>query len=708
MIPNIGEINFGRYLSKRLLPLTIGIGLLISVFFPATYYFLEYNIMRHNAATYADRFAKLMHDLVLQSETLWKYQTYEYRSILDHLPPEKEMNLTILDAAGKPITDYIHSNYKTNKLLDSWAPSASAPIRFNNRTIGTVEVSLSQEALITRSFLIFIISFCIGSALAVLAYMFPVGIVTTLGTRIENLIKNLHQANETLAAEKERLSVTLRSIGDGVITTDIEGKVATLNFAAEHLTGWKQDCAIGKQLHEVFHIIDEKTRMPKESPINTVVRNSSTLEIADDTILVCTDGTERIIEDSAAPICNSQSKIIGVVLAFRDVTEKKKMAQDLLKTQQLESLGVLAGGIAHDFNNLLTGILGNVSLAMMYLAPEDRAYNKLQEATKAYERARDLTQSLLTFSKGGIPRKRTLSIDQLIMDSASFTLSGSNVRCNFSISEAIWLVDADEGQMSQVINNLIINASQAMPDGGVIDIKVENVTISQGEMAPLKAGRYVRISIEDHGSGIPERHLPKIFDPYFTTKQNGHGLGLATVHSIIRNHEGFIHVTTTLGKGTTFIIHLIASEKLSTENAETKSVAVAGKEKILVMDDEIIIRQVACEILGYLGYRAEACCDGNEAIDIYSQALQAGDPFDAVIMDLTIPGGMGGQQAIRRLLELDPHAKAIVSSGYSNDPIIAYYNEYGFKAYVVKPYRVEEFQETLWSVLHPSEQLKAV
>lgn len=262
--------------------------------------------------------------------------------------------------------------------------------------------------------------------------------------------------------------------------------------------------------------------------------------------------------------------------------------------------------------------------------------------------------------------------------------------------------------MSQVINNLIINASQAMPDGGVIDIKVENVTISQGEMAPLKAGRYVRISIEDHGSGIPERHLPKIFDPYFTTKQNGHGLGLATVHSIIRNHEGFIHVTTTLGKGTTFIIHLIASEKLSTETAETKSVAVAGKEKILVMDDEVIIRQVACEILGHLGYRAEACCDGNEAIDIYSQALQAGDPFDAVIMDLTIPGGMGGQQAIRRLLELDPHAKAIVSSGYSNDPIIAYYNEYGFKAYVVKPYRVEEFQETLWSVLHPSEQLKAV
>src|SRR6185369_15925441 len=301
------------------------------------------------------------------------------------------------------------------------------------------------------------------------------------------------------------------------------------------------------------------------------------------TILVGKDGTERVIEDSTAPIFNSENKIIGVVLAFRDMTEKKKMAQDILKTQQLESLGILAGGIAHDLNNLLTGILGNVSLAKFYLDPESKAFIKLEVAEKAYERAKNLTQSLLTFSKGGTPIKKTLSIGQLIMNSASFILSGSNVKCVFSIPDGIWPVDADEGQICQVINNILINADQAMSDGGIITIRLENETINQEGLGPFKAGRYVVISVEDHGSGIPESHLPKIFDPYFTSKQRGNGLGLATAHSIISNHEGHICVESKLGIGTTFYIYLPASDQETIVHETFTSGVVLGKEKILIM-----------------------------------------------------------------------------------------------------------------------------
>lgn len=839
---NTEEIHLGRYLSRRLRPLTMGIGLLICLFFPVTYYLIEYKNMNHTAEFHAARFARAMHGLVLQSEEIWKYQIHEYKQIIDVLPLEREINLQVFDSAGKPIKEYEHINPGGTDWLDDWAPSASAPINFNNRVIGTVKVSMSQGVLLARTFLIFIISLFVGTVLAALAYFFPVGIVTRMGKRIENLIMNLQDAEaesrrlqleaqqsekrfrelvhgldaivweadatnwrfsfvsrqageilgypvdlwlnepgfwqerlepeereeiidryrsgfragssfqvehrfgaadgrkvwirnlirvmprdssdgnrirgvivditqqklaeETLASEKERLAVTLRSIGDGVITTDTDGRVLLLNSVAEHLTGWNQAHAAGRQLHEVFKIIDERTGERKENPVDMVVKSGSIVQLADNTILVGRDGTERIIENSAAPICSSQSKIIGVVLAFRDMTEKKQMTRDLMKSQQLESLGVLAGGIAHDFNNLLTGILGNISLAKIYLEPESKAFMKLQEAENIYERARDLTQRLLTFSKGGAPKKKTLFIDRLIADAANFTLSGSNVRCHFSISEGLWPVDADEGQISQVVNNLVINADQAMPDGGVINISLENLTVAPGVSPPLMPGRYVKITVADQGIGIPEGDLPKIFDPYFTTKQRGNGLGLATVHSIVRHHEGHISVESRLGTGTTFDIYLHASENEPVQCSKSRGRMIQGNEKVLVMDDEEIIRDVACEILCHLGYRVADCCDGNEAIDLYRQAGEAGEPFDVVIIDLTIPGGMGGMQAMKSLLEIDPEVKAIVSSGYSNDPIIANYQEYGFRGFVVKPYKIEELGDILHKVLHsPDERI---
>jgi PAS domain S-box-containing protein len=384
---------------------------------------------------------------------------------------------------------------------------------------------------------------------------------------------------------------------------------------------------------------------------------------------------------------------------MEDVTERKKLEEEVLKSRKLESLGVLAGGIAHDFNNLLTGILGNISLAKMYSEPENKIFGRLDEAEKATERARDLTYQLLTFSKGGTPIKKVCSIRQIVMDSAAFALTGSNVRCAYAIPDDIHAVEVDGGQISQVIHNLIINAVQAMPEGGIIRVSAENVTDCPGGM--LSKGRWVRISIEDKGAGIPEDHLERIFDPYFTTKPKGSGLGLATVYSIIRNHSGYIDVESRLGEGATFSLYLPASETSNPSEEIRDPAIVSGNGRVLVMDDEEIVREVAAELLSALGYSVTVCCDGEQMLDLYSTAKEQGEAFDVVIMDLTIPGAMGGKEAMDLLLEIDQNARGIVSSGYNIDPILAAYRDYGFSGVVAKPFTVKELAEVLQAVLRP-------
>lgn len=368
------------------------------------------------------------------------------------------------------------------------------------------------------------------------------------------------EAEQSLAAEKERLAVTLRSIGDGIITTDMGGKIVLINKIAEKLTGWIQEEAIGRPLREVFHIINEKTRLPCENPVEKVLETGGIVGLANHTALIARDGTERMLADSGAPIRDKEGKIIGVVLVFRDITEQKKMEEELLKASKLDSVGLLAGGIAHDFNNILTAILGNISLAKMD-KNLDEIFERITQAEKACLRVRDLTQQLLTFSKGGAPVKRVASIAELIRDSAIFALRGSNVRCDFSMPADLWPVEVDEGQISQVINNLVINAQQAMPAGGGIQVRCENIRVERGLALPLEKGEYVKISIEDHGVGIPKEYLQKIFDPYFTTKQKGSGLGLTTSYSIIKNHDGIITVESEVGVGTTFGVYLPVSKK---------------------------------------------------------------------------------------------------------------------------------------------------
>ncbi|MGQ9608222.1 MAG: PAS domain-containing hybrid sensor histidine kinase/response regulator [bacterium] len=506
-------------------------------------------------------------------------------------------------------------------------------------------------------------------------------------------------AEEALEAERENLSVTLRSIGDGVITVNIDGKVLLINRVGEKLTGWKNEEIIEKPFNEVFNIVDEKTRQPKENLLKWVFEKGDYIESSSSNVLISRDGTERIVSHSIAPIRDKESRIKGAVIVFRDITEKRKLEQELLKADKLESVGILAGGIAHDFNNILFGILGNISLLKRKVNPDDKLYDRLEKIEKAAIMAKDLTQQLLIFSKGGTPIMKTASIAELLHESADFALRGSNVRCIVNVSKDLLPVEIDEGQMNQVISNMIINADQAMPNGGVINISAENINIDIISSIPLKPGKYVKISIQDEGVGIPEENIQKIFDPFFTTKPRGSGLGLAISYSIIKNHGGYIDVKSKVGEGTTFSIYIPAIDGKSAEEMEEETKLYTGKGNILVMDDEVYVREMSVDMLNDLGYDAVSVEDGIEAIDVYEKAMKSGKPFDAVIMDLTIPGKAGGKEAIKELLKIDPNIKAIVSSGYSNDPIMAEYKEYGFCGFIVKPYRLEELSEVLHKVI---------
>ncbi len=502
-----------------------------------------------------------------------------------------------------------------------------------------------------------------------------------------------------LAAQKERLTVTLRSIGDGVITTDTAGKVAMMNQVAEALTGWAQEEAVGRLLSEVFVILSERTRERPRSPVEKVLECGAIVGLANDTVLVHRSGTERIIADSGAPIRDGQGGVIGVVLVFRDVTEKRMLEKERARAEKLESIGILAGGIAHDYNNILTAIMGNLSLARLYAEQDPRLVPLLDMAEKAAKVAEGLTHQLLTFSKGGEPVKKTISIAELVSDAITFALRGSSVRARLAFAKDLWPVEVDRGQISQVLNNLAINAKQAMPGGGVLDVEVGNVLLESENQHGLPAGRYVRIALRDAGTGIPEEHLPKIFDPYFTTKPGGSGLGLATSYAIVKKHNGMIGVRSTVGVGTTFEVHLPVPERASLEAASADRDVYRGSGSILVVDDDESIRRTLHKILGYLGYSVASAPEGSEALRMYAEAMESERPFDLVIMDLTIPGGMGGKEAIQALRKLDPHVRAIVSSGYSNDPVMSNFREHGFVGVALKPYEVAELSEQIKKVL---------
>jgi CheY-like chemotaxis protein len=382
------------------------------------------------------------------------------------------------------------------------------------------------------------------------------------------------------------------------------------------------------------------------------------------------------------------------------MTERIKLDEERLKASKLDSLGLLAGGIAHDFNNLLTTILGNISMIKSWVNTRDHLFTFLSEAENASLRAKKLTQQLLTFAKGGTPLKKPLALQQVIPESAAFALSGSSTCCHCDIPKDIWLIQADEGQISQVIHNLAVNAQQAMPTGGTLTIGAENVmlTAEQARQKTLsEPGNYIKLTIQDSGTGIPPYALHKIFDPYYSTKKTGSGLGLSTAYSIITNHHGTIAVSSVQNHGSTFVIHLPAAQETTTVPQDSLS-TMPGEGRVLVMDDEESIRLLVGEMLRHLGYEVQCVAEGKEALECYQEAYHTHQPFNAVILDLTVPGGLGGKDTVEQLRQFDPQVKAIVSSGYSNDPVLSRYSTFGFHGVVAKPFRLAELSQVLHQI----------
>ena len=505
-------------------------------------------------------------------------------------------------------------------------------------------------------------------------------------------------AEGRLAAESERMGVTLGAMSEGVITVSSEGVVEFMNEAACAMTGADRGAVVSKPIRAVLSLRHQKTGVPVDPPIKAAIAADRAIELPPQTQLVRADESTSLIEGRCAPIHDSLGHAVGAVLVVRDVTERARWENELLRASKLESVGLLAGGIAHDFNNLLAIMMGNLNLAMLDESAMATSGKWLREAERGAQRARDLTQQLLTFAKGGEPLLSAVHLPDVVQEAAEFAIHGANVRVDFDLAVDLRSADADKGQIGQVVQNLVINAVQAMSAGGVIKVSLANAAVEEGHPT-LPAGKYVLLVIADNGPGIRDEHLPHIFEPYFTTKEEGLGLGLATVYSIVRKHHGMVTVDSKPGTGTTFSIWLPAAKASQAQPDASAAPFVPMSGRILFMDDEAPIRRMAQSLLEKLGLEVKAVDTGEEAVAAYAEAHAQGRPFDVVMMDLTVPGVMGGREALVEMRKLDPSVRAIVSSGYSSDPVLANFREYGFMAVVAKPYRIPELIKALREVV---------
>ena len=497
----------------------------------------------------------------------------------------------------------------------------------------------------------------------------------------------------------ERYRLLIELIGDGIII--IQNRVVKeSNPAMAKLCGYHPESIPDTALSEYFPPdenpgLDALMDMPDRASGGPQVRPAT---------LACKNGQRVEVEISAVG-CNFQQKPASLLI-IRDISDRLTARKSLEKAGKLDATAALSGGIAHDYNNLLTAIIGNITLAQTHLKPKDKPFRLLGHALVASKTAKNLTQKLITFSKGGSPHKEIAAVDRLVKSATDFTLSGSNIKCNYNFSPDSRLIDVDPSQIGQAIHNVVMNARESMQEGGLIYVTASDFKLAD-EVATLVAGDYVKVSIADQGGGIPEKEFDRIFEPYYSTKEMGHtrgtGLGLSICRSIIRKHGGDVTVESQIGVGTTMHLFLPAAERDSLVQTPgdkpAETAPIFGEGKILVMDDDQMIRELAGEILWHLGYEVEFAQDGGEAVALYRMSMKAVRPFDAVILDLTVRGGMGGKEAMQELIKMDPDVKGIVSSGYSDDPGMTDYKQYGFSGVVAKPYTLEELGEKLNQVL---------
>jgi PAS domain S-box-containing protein len=516
-------------------------------------------------------------------------------------------------------------------------------------------------------------------------------------TTVELLEQNEEMAasRQTLEIERCRYQELFDFAPDGYLVTDTEGIILDANSAATNLFKVSRSLLIGKPL-AIFVRSEEhlafRTRLAELK--KGTVSQSENWEI----VMLSGKRTTFPVSITVGKVITSGGETAELRWLLRNITKRKQLEEELQKADKLESLGVLAGGIAHDLNNFLTVILGNLTLVKRCIAEDHKAAKHLKNMEEAVNQTGNLTWQLLTFAKGGKPLTKAVSISKLIKEDSAFALSGSKTRCELFLAEDLPAVEVDRGQITQVITNLLINADQAMQEGGTIKIRTEKlvVTAESGSL-PLQPGDYVAVTITDEGNGIPNQNLPKIFDPYFSTKEQGHGLGLAICYSIVKKHGGHISAQSVEGKGTSFTIYLPVSGAQAEEDMH-EDILIMGEGKVLLMEDEESVRQTASEMLAFLGYDVVSAEDGVEAIKLYKEAFLSDSPFDAVIADLTIRGGMGGKMAVSELIKVDPDVKAIVSSGYSADAL-SDYRKYGFYNVIAKPYRLQELGKVLSTVI---------
>lgn len=503
------------------------------------------------------------------------------------------------------------------------------------------------------------------------------------------------QIEDELRESDEKFRLAFSSSPDiNSISRMADGLYADVNEGFTRIMGFTREEVIGKTSLELKIWTDNTDR---QLLLDKLKKNGYCENL--ESTFYRKDGTLITVLISANSIL--LKGVPHIISVTRDISERKRHEEELLKMEKLESLGILAGGIAHDFNNILTGIIGNISLAKIHIDDTHRAAKPLSAAENAAMRAAELAQQLLTFARGGEPIKKIISPRTIIDETLSFVLRGSNIKAVVDIPDSIYDFEADEGQLSQVLQNLIINAIQAMPKGGTLSVKARNETLTAKNPMSLKPGKYLRIEIADQGHGIPPGEIRKIFDPYFTTKPAGNGLGLASSYSIVTRHGGHISASSVVAKGSVFTIFLPSVGTIFPRQDLIEQRPKPNRregESVLVMDDEAMVREIAASMLDHLGYKVMTCTTGQEALDLYKKAANSGEPFSLVLMDLTIPGGFGGKQAAKKIKAEFPDARLIVSSGYSNDPIIANYMEFGFIRAISKPYSLDKLSKIIHSI----------
>jgi len=514
-------------------------------------------------------------------------------------------------------------------------------------------------------------------------------------TRIDGCVEDVGQrrrAEKAIQASELRFRVIFETTGVAFALTDEMGRIVRVNAAFQAFLGYDFREVSSRGLNEFLLESDRIPGLVSRPAGQTAPPATGSRELR----FQRKDGSTVWGLASLSWLDDPDGPPTGVVM-IQDVTARRRLEDDLLRMQKLESLAVLAGGIAHDFNNILTAVMGNISLATETIGVPPLAYERLLLAEQATTRARDLTQQLITFAKGGAPLRRPAYLPDVVLESAGLFLRGSNVKCDVTVEPGLPPADVDLGQMVQVFNNLLLNAVQAMPDGGRIDVRLASTEIPPDNDMRLKPGRYLKIEVEDHGNGIPAEQLGRVFDPYFSTRPKGTGLGLATVYSILRRHEGHVEARSQPGVGSTFTLLLPASDKIpeSTANARARPIANQASGRVLVMDDEPTVREVAVEILRRCGFEADPVEDGDKAVEAWRRARDDGRPYDVVILDLTVPGAAGGAEAIERMRQFDPTVAAIVSSGYSASAVLARYREHGFSGVVAKPYTIEQLRDAV-------------